>query len=153
MGDRIPDHPASTLPRVRTVVALARTPITWHRDLQGAEDTAREVRAHGRQAFVEHADLTRLPDAVEVVDVLADRLGRVDVLVNNAGTGTATTQRRPGVPLGRPGDAREVAAVIDFLAGPDASYVTGASWAVDGGMPRMGPMAGSHLQDGSWRQA
>ncbi|MBC7267879.1 MAG: SDR family oxidoreductase, partial [Streptomyces sp.] len=31
------------------------------------------------------------------------------------------------VPLGRPGDAREVAAVIAFLAGPEASYVTGAS--------------------------
>ncbi|MEU5598317.1 SDR family oxidoreductase [Streptomyces sp. NPDC020298] len=55
------------------------------------------------------------------------------------------TESRPGVPLGRPGDAREVAAVIAFLTGPDASYVTGASWAVDGGMLRMGPMAGSHL--------
>ena len=37
-----------------------------------------------------------------------------------------TTVRRPGVPLGRPGDAREVAAVVAFLAGPQASYVTGA---------------------------
>jgi NAD(P)-dependent dehydrogenase (short-subunit alcohol dehydrogenase family) len=37
------------------------------------------------------------------------------------------TERRPGVPLGRPGDAREAAAVIAFLAGPEASYVTGAS--------------------------
>jgi NAD(P)-dependent dehydrogenase (short-subunit alcohol dehydrogenase family) len=59
---------------------------------------------------------------------------------------------RPGIPLGRPGDAREVAAVIAFLAGPDASYTTGASWAVDGGMLRMGPQAGSHLHDHSWRR-
>jgi NAD(P)-dependent dehydrogenase (short-subunit alcohol dehydrogenase family) len=31
------------------------------------------------------------------------------------------------------GSAEEVAAVIGFLVGPDASYVTGAVWTVDGG--------------------
>ena len=35
---------------------------------------------------------------------------------------------RPGIPLGRPGHAQEVADVIAFLASPAASYVTGASW-------------------------
>ena len=58
---------------------------------------------------------------------------------------------RPGVPLGRPGDAREIAAVIAFLASPAASYVTGASWPVDGGMLQMGPQAGSHLTSDDWR--
>jgi NAD(P)-dependent dehydrogenase (short-subunit alcohol dehydrogenase family) len=60
---------------------------------------------------------------------------------------------RPGVPLGRPGDAREIAAVIAFLASPQASYVTGASWPVDGGMLQMGPQAGSHITSDDWRTA
>ncbi|WP_116996801.1 SDR family oxidoreductase [Desertimonas flava] len=58
---------------------------------------------------------------------------------------------RPGVPLRRPGDAREVAAVVGFLASGEASYVTGASWAVDGGILQMGPQAGSHLRSDAWR--
>lgn len=61
--------------------------------------------------------------------------------------------QRPGVPLGRPGDAREVAAVIAFLASPASAYVTGASWAVDGGMLQMGPQAGSHIENNTWRNA
>jgi NAD(P)-dependent dehydrogenase (short-subunit alcohol dehydrogenase family) len=40
---------------------------------------------------------------------------------------------RTDVPLGRMGTADEVATVIGFLAGPGASYVTGAVWTVDGG--------------------
>jgi NAD(P)-dependent dehydrogenase (short-subunit alcohol dehydrogenase family) len=31
------------------------------------------------------------------------------------------------------GNAEEVAAVIGFLASPEASYVTGAVWTADGG--------------------
>ncbi|MDP9417323.1 MAG: SDR family oxidoreductase [Actinomycetota bacterium] len=244
-----------------TAVALAAAGcdvgITWHRDEDGAARTADEVRAHGRKAAVRQLDLTQLPQAADVIDELAEELGGVDVLVNNAGTGSSTlllelefdkwreivatdldgaflclqraarrmvaagrggrivnvtsvhehqprvgaapycaakgglglltrtaalelaehgitvnavapgeiatpmtgqedidvrTQERPGVPLRRPGDAREIAAVIAFLAGTDAAYVTGASWVVDGGMLQMGPMGGSHLQSDDWRR-
>jgi NAD(P)-dependent dehydrogenase (short-subunit alcohol dehydrogenase family) len=75
-------------------VALARAGcdvgITWHEDRVGAEGTAEEVRAAGRRAEIRRLDLTRLPDAAGVVDDLADALGGLDVLVNCAGTGSAT---------------------------------------------------------------
>ena len=63
------------------------------------------------------------------------------------------TVERPGIPAGRPGDAREVAAMVALLASPAGAYVTGASWIVDGGMLLMGPQAGHHLQSHEWRDA
>ncbi len=48
----------------------------------------------------------------------------------------AEEQRRllTSVPLGRPGRAEEIAPVMLFLASDEASFVTGAVWAADGGM-------------------
>jgi NAD(P)-dependent dehydrogenase (short-subunit alcohol dehydrogenase family) len=41
---------------------------------------------------------------------------------------------RPGIPLGRPGRASEVAAAIRYLASDDGAYATGSSFVIDGGL-------------------
>ena len=53
--------------------------------------------------------------------------------------GRVATAGRPGrgttrIPLGRQGEATEVASAVVFLLGPDSSYITGQVLAVDGGL-------------------
>ncbi|MBV8712360.1 MAG: SDR family oxidoreductase [Solirubrobacterales bacterium] len=216
--------------------------ITWHRDEDGARGTASEVQDKGRRAEVRQVDLSDVSQGARVVGELADALGGIDVLVNNAGTGSSSPflevsleewrrvldidltaafcaaqeaarrmvrggrggrivnvtsvhehvplpgssaycaakgglglltkvmalelaehgitvnavapgeiatpmtgqheddpgqNERPGIPAGRPGAAHEIGAAIAFLASPEASYVTGESFVVDGGLTLM----------------
>jgi 3-oxoacyl-[acyl-carrier protein] reductase len=77
---------------------------------------------------------------------LARELGSRNITINVVAPGFADTdmtsalsQERKaaivaGVPLGRIASADEVAGVVQFLAGPDAAYITGAVIPVDGGL-------------------
>ena len=233
-----------------SAVALAQrgwdVGITWHEDEEGALDTKREVQHYGQRAEVRELDLARFDTVQPTIGELADALGGVDALVNNAGTGISApfleyeladfqhvidvdltgqflaaqeaarrmvaaggggrivnvtsvhehvplreasaycaakgglglltkvmalelaehgitvnaiapgeittpmtgaedvdprTEERPGIPAGRPGDAREIAAFVAFLCGPESSYATGESIVVDGGLLLMAAIA------------
>jgi NAD(P)-dependent dehydrogenase (short-subunit alcohol dehydrogenase family) len=233
-----------------TAVALAArgydVGVTWHEDEKGARESAYEVGRHGRRAEVRRLDLERVREVQGTVGELDEALGGVDVLVNNAGTGTSQaflefglddwrrdldvnltgaflagqevarrmverrrggrivnvtsihehvplaghaaycaakgglglltkvmalelaehgitvnavapgeiatpmtgaededpgTKQREAIPLGRPGDAREIASAIAWLASPDARYATGESFVIDGGLLLMAAQA------------
>jgi NAD(P)-dependent dehydrogenase (short-subunit alcohol dehydrogenase family) len=77
---------------------------------------------------------------------LAREVGSRGITVNAVCPGFVDTRMTEGAsdelrakyiemtPIGRFGTPEEVAAVIAFLAGPEASYVSGAVIAVDGGL-------------------
>jgi 3-oxoacyl-[acyl-carrier protein] reductase len=75
---------------------------------------------------------------------LARELGPRGITVNNLQVGPTATDMTPEdsefadslralMALGRFGQTREIAGVVSYLAGPEAAFVTGANWNVDGG--------------------
>lgn len=66
-------------------------------DTAGAEALARELGAEGCEALALKADVTAAPEVRRAVDVVLDRWGRVDVLVNNAG-GFSVLRRTEDIP-------------------------------------------------------
>jgi NAD(P)-dependent dehydrogenase (short-subunit alcohol dehydrogenase family) len=93
-----------------------------------------------------------------LVKNMALELGPYGITVNAVAPGEIATRmtgqedqdpsesERPGIPARRPGDAREIAAAVAFLAEPDARYVNGQSLVVDGGMLVMAAMANQLAQ-------
>jgi len=66
------------------------------------------------------------------VNVVAPGLVATDML--GAVSDERKAQMTARVPLGRLGAPEEIAAAVEFLASPDAAYITGAVLAVDGGL-------------------
>ena len=196
-----------------TAIALAEAGcdvgVTWHRDEEGAEDTAAIVRDAGAKAVVARLEVTALQDWRQVLDtdlsgafvcaqaaarrmVAAGRGGRIvnvtsvhehvplegaaaycaakgglglltkvmalelaphGITVNSVAPGEIATPmtgnedvdpatvERPGIPMGRPGHAREIASAVAWLASEEAGYATGASFVIDGGLLLMAAKA------------
>jgi len=60
--------------------------VNFSRSGDDAEATAREVKELGAEAIAHRADVADEPQVKAMVAATADRFGRIDVLVNNAGT-------------------------------------------------------------------
>jgi 3-oxoacyl-[acyl-carrier protein] reductase len=92
------------------------------------------------------------PGAVGAFKTLSRELGQHGILLNSVGPGRIATERiasttgtaladlraqpQPEIPLGRLGEPHELGDVIAFLCSERASYVTGVSLMVDGGLSK-----------------
>src|SRR5581483_7797110 len=101
-------------------------------------------------AFLGHAGASNYAAAkgglVAMTKSLAREVARFGITVNAVSPGLVETQLVAGVasgkrdeiarqiPLGRTGTPGEIAAAVLFLASPAASYVTGTTLHVDGGL-------------------
>jgi NAD(P)-dependent dehydrogenase (short-subunit alcohol dehydrogenase family) len=65
--------------------------VTYRANAEGAQSVVAEIRALGRAAAHVELDLATPPGAAAAIDALAERLGGVDVLVNNAGVNRRAT--------------------------------------------------------------
>src|SRR3712207_4030292 len=63
---------------------------TWHSEEERAQETLGEIEQHGHRGAAQHLDLHDLDRVAPAVGALADQLGGVDALVNNAGYGSET---------------------------------------------------------------
>jgi 3-oxoacyl-[acyl-carrier protein] reductase len=64
--------------------------ITYRANADGAEQAAREIRALGRRAEVIRTDIARQDDVEALARTAAERFGRVDGWINNAGADILT---------------------------------------------------------------
>jgi NAD(P)-dependent dehydrogenase (short-subunit alcohol dehydrogenase family) len=62
--------------------------VNYHSDRAGAETTASEIRAMGRQAYVMYADVGAVAEVDRMFDEVLGWSPRLDILVNNAGVQT-----------------------------------------------------------------
>jgi len=85
------------------------------------------------------------PGVVGWMKALSREVGPKGITVNTIAPGRIDTERLRSlggegdlsqIPLGRVGEAAEIAAVVSFLASDGAGYVTGAVLPVDGGLTR-----------------
>lgn len=95
--------------------------------------------AHGAAYATAKAGLLGLTRALALelaprVRVNAVAPGYIDTAILAGDSPARRKKRAAEVPLGRIGNPEDVAAAVSFLAGPDATYVTGTTLHVNGGL-------------------
>ncbi|MFS0853971.1 SDR family oxidoreductase [Microbacterium sp. 179-I 3D4 NHS] len=125
---------------------IAVTSVHGHQPMVGSN--AYDAAKHGLEGLMKNLALELGGSGISAVSVAP---GEIATPMTGQTDEDPHQADRPGIPLGRPGDAREVAALIAFLASPEAAYISGASIAIDGGMLQMGPQAGAAIQSHDWR--
>jgi hypothetical protein len=101
----------------------------------GADESAEVLSIEGREVRITHPDKLYFSRAL--------KLSKLDLVryYLSVAPGAIATERNveaeeldEEVPLGRPGEPEEVAALVSYLVSEQAGYVTGASFLIDGGM-------------------
>jgi 3-oxoacyl-[acyl-carrier protein] reductase len=114
--------------------------LTYRGNADGAEETARAIRALGRRAEVLQVDISHEQEIESLADALRERFGRVDVWINNAGADILTGA---GGRLSR----REK---LDLVLAVDLRGTILASWAAVGMMRERGGIIVNMSWDHVW---
>ena len=59
--------------------------VNYYSDRAGAERVAKEIEKTGRKAFIFKADVAKEPEVLAMFAFMKEKLGRIDILVNNSG--------------------------------------------------------------------
>jgi 3-oxoacyl-[acyl-carrier protein] reductase len=78
---------------LRFAEAGATVGVHYHRHRQGAEETGRRIEALGAQAHLLQADVADYSEVGMLVETARQKLGKINVLVHNAGIQTLTLLR------------------------------------------------------------
>src|SRR3954471_2703771 len=128
---------------LRCAEAGADLVITYRKNQEGAEATARDLRAKGRRAEVLRVDISQEEEIRRLVEHLQRTVSRVDVWINNAGADILTGDAGRHSPLQK----------LDAVMAVDVRGTVLASWAAVGMMRKQGGgsiinMAWDHVGQG-----
>jgi 3-oxoacyl-[acyl-carrier protein] reductase len=128
---------------LRCARAGADLAITYRKNQEGAEATAREIRAMGRRAEVLRSDISRKEDIDHLASQLQQAFARIDVWINNAGADILTGEAGRLSPLQK----------LDLVLAVDVRGTVLASWAAVELMRKRGGgsiinMAWDHVEHG-----
>ncbi|MDI9279752.1 SDR family oxidoreductase [Pantoea sp. EABMAA-21] len=98
--------------------------------------TAYIAAKHALGGLTKSMALSLLPHHI-LVNAVAP--GAIATAMNHLTDDQAHSTRMPEIPIGRPGDTREVASLVAWLCSEWATYTTGQSFIVDGGFMLANP--------------